>query len=111
MMPRLKPDIIPVSMIGWLKSRVKTPIENGKEIPSKRNIPVKIESNVESKPIATDSCNKLKNTENLEKPIAWRAPNSLIREVKAAKRVFRPPINAPIEMRKADIHVIHLIGA
>ena len=48
--------------------------------------------------------------ENLEKPIACRAPNSFMRNENAANNVFNPPIMAPIEIRNAETHAIQRIG-
>ena len=86
-------------------------MEKGKEMPSNRNIPTIIERPAAMIPMAKDSLNKLKNMENLENPMACRVPNSLMREEKAANSVLSPPIKAPIEMSKAEIQVIQLIGA
>ena len=55
MIPRPMPPISPVRIIEWLKCRVKTPIENGKESPSIRHIPKRIENTAESIPVSTDS--------------------------------------------------------
>ena len=90
---------------------MNTPIEKGKEIPSKKNIPIIIDRPAAIIPMANDSLHKLKKIENLENPIACRLPNSLIRDEKAAKSVLRPPKKAPIDIKNAEIHVIHRIGA
>tara|TARA_B100002019_G_C20858018_1_gene397860 strand:- start:19 stop:312 length:294 start_codon:yes stop_codon:yes gene_type:complete len=93
-----------------LKFRVKTPIEKGTEKPSIKRIPKKIEQMAEIIPVVTDSFNKLQKIENLEKPIACRAPNSFMRNENAANNVFNPPIMAPIEIRNAETHAIQRIG-
>jgi hypothetical protein len=49
---------------------VKTPIEKGNERPSRNRTLRKIESVAAMKPVNIASCDKLKNIENLENPIA-----------------------------------------
>ena len=86
-------------------------MEKGYDMPSKRKSPVIIERPAAMIPMAIDSLHKLKKIENLENPIACRLPNSQIRDEKAAKSVLRPPKKAPIDIKNADIHVIHRMGA
>ena len=69
-----------------------------------------MEEVAEMNPVNAASWDKLQNIASLEKPIACKAPNSLILAVNDAYRVFKPPINAPIEMRMAEIQAIHRIG-
>jgi hypothetical protein len=68
--PRRVPAATPERIMVSSKLSVKTPIEKGNERPSRNRTLRKIESVAAMKPVNTASCDKLKNIENLENPIA-----------------------------------------